>query len=549
MNLRVVLLLAAAALSCSPDDVASSARSVGPVAPLGLVTPARFDVNESAAVFVGVRKFPADGTLAPVPYAVDDMVDLAYAFALERSVALVRAKNVVLALDELPQKNASRQRLKKLQAAGARTIRTRGDMIAVIEKQAKRTGRNGVFIVGLASHGFMVDGTPYVLTSTSKFARRETALSVAKVQALASHAERSLVFVDACREPVPSNARFPMAPRTNPTVERRLEKARGQAALSAGTFAYDDLKKQNGVFTAAVLDVLACQADRSARGVVNVTRLVHAVEGRVRKWIAENRDPNVGVATVWSIDGSAAGMPVAACSRPEQLVRAKCDGPSVTAFGAEGSRFWQHTVAGRTADCRVADLDGDGLNEVVTALTNGQVIIFDIDGTATPPTAPTGTLRKLLVEELHRKNSFQILTLSHTPEGSVLSIIGSDGAPVATPYRHPGRIEEVRVDQRTSRHKRKIVVWSTDDDLPVHHGPVATILVLDVDKRGFDAGSRRWYGYVPQPVELVEVRDHDNDRERDIYVRTSTGYLSLDFDGRVLDAKRSMFVPLHPAAR
>jgi hypothetical protein len=42
-----------------------------------------FDPQYSAALFVGVRDF-TDVTLAPVPYALDDAVDLAYEFAIQQ---------------------------------------------------------------------------------------------------------------------------------------------------------------------------------------------------------------------------------------------------------------------------------------------------------------------------------------------------------------------------------------------------------------------------------------------------------------------------------
>ena len=80
---------------------------------------ARFDREQSAALFVGVRRFTRDSTLAPVRFAVDDAVDLAYAFALDPNVALVPPHRVVLALSGQPEKAESKKRLEELKAAHA----------------------------------------------------------------------------------------------------------------------------------------------------------------------------------------------------------------------------------------------------------------------------------------------------------------------------------------------------------------------------------------------------------------------------------------------
>lgn len=80
-----------------------------------------FDPGQSAGLFVGIREFE-DGQLATNPYAVDDAVDLAHLFSLE--LQLIAPRNVALALAGEPQKDASRERLEALRAAGAREIKT-----------------------------------------------------------------------------------------------------------------------------------------------------------------------------------------------------------------------------------------------------------------------------------------------------------------------------------------------------------------------------------------------------------------------------------------
>src|SRR5258708_37872618 len=118
-----------------------------------------FDRAQAAALFVGVRYFTHDETLAEVRYAVDDAVDLAFVFALDRNVRLVDAGRVVLALSGEPQKPESQQKLDALRAAGA-TIREAGetDILALLERQSRSVRKKGILIVRISTHGFNADG-------------------------------------------------------------------------------------------------------------------------------------------------------------------------------------------------------------------------------------------------------------------------------------------------------------------------------------------------------------------------------------------------------
>ena len=78
------------------------------------------DAAESAALFVGVREFTHDRTLAEVRYAADDAIDLAYLLAIERVPRLVDPRRVVLALSGKPRKPESETRLIALLDAAMR---------------------------------------------------------------------------------------------------------------------------------------------------------------------------------------------------------------------------------------------------------------------------------------------------------------------------------------------------------------------------------------------------------------------------------------------
>lgn len=283
--------------------------------------PSRFDRTQSAALFVGVRRFTKDHTL-DVPYAVDDAVDLAYTFALDPRVNLVPAERVVLALSGTPQKEESQRRLAELQKAGAQVEHAdQSDILLLLQQQAAAAGQDGIFILSISSHGFVWEGTPYILGSTSLFRYPDTALSTTRIFDIVatSEARRSLLFIDACRERIAAEVRTAAPdPRTAAPIVDRMTQIEGQVvfyAAAPGRYAYDDPKNENGVFTRAVIEGLHCNA--ADDGVVTVDTLRRYVEREVRQWIRAHRDPSIGAAIQVSMEGDTDDMPLAVCSRPE----------------------------------------------------------------------------------------------------------------------------------------------------------------------------------------------------------------------------------------
>lgn len=361
------------------------------VRPMGLVTPgassSQFDPRRSAALFVGVRKFSHDGT-AEVPYAVDDAVDLAYLFSMDPRVSLVPPSRVVLAISGQPHKDDSKIRLAQLRAANARIIKRAGpnDILTAIEEQAAKVGDNGILILSLATHGFVHDGLPYVLGSTSRFEYPETALPATRLFDIAARAKRSLIFVDACRERIALGTRSAGADASTaaPLLER-MGGVTGQVifyAAAAGGYAYDDPVSKNGVFTKAILDGLRCSAT-TTRTAVTVENLRTHVERQVLEWVRANRDPSIESATQVSIDGGAGRMPLAACPPDPSRIRiasAPYEGSVVTALDSDRNVLWPYDAGTRVLQTAVEDLDADGRQEVVVA-TGGKLVTLDRDGT------------------------------------------------------------------------------------------------------------------------------------------------------------------------
>lgn len=317
-----LILLVATPFAVTLIVTGRDTRSVRPVkiAPPG--TSASFDPAQSVALFIGIRTFGEDETLQSVPYAVDDAVDLAYVFALDPRVALVRPNRVVLALsDENPRKEISKRRLAELKRNGAVVApATQSQILKLLSRQAGTVGVDGIFIVSFATHGFSDEGAQYLVASNSLFREVDTAIPAARVFDLvaSSDATRSLILVDTCRERVRrQRSTTPELLSAAPLIQR-MGLTAGQVVLygaAAGKWAYDDDIRQNGVFTGAVLDALQCRAGHDRSGIVTVNELAAAVEQRVLTWIRINLDPSIRNATQVNIDGAARAMPLATCSR------------------------------------------------------------------------------------------------------------------------------------------------------------------------------------------------------------------------------------------
>ncbi|HEV2722387.1 MAG TPA: caspase family protein, partial [Thermoanaerobaculia bacterium] len=378
-----LVLLAAATTAVVVPLAWRGTRSVRPVAEPPRSPSAGFDRRQSAALFVGVRDF---ASVEPVPFAVDDAVDLAYLFALHPRVRLVPPRRVVLVLSGTkPVKPESREHLRALREAGA-DVRERADaadVLAALHEQTALAGRDGMLIVSIAAHGLLRDGNSYVLGSSSRIYDPTTMLSTAEIfdTIAASAAQRSVVFVDACRDRMVKGRRAVLSSAMGGApLARRLAHARGQVvfyAAAAGESAYDDFQAQNGVFTKAVIGGVQCGAAK-VRGAVTTETLARYVETNVRSWIRENRDPNVGSATQVNMDGDARNMPLATCG-PLVLgpARAAAAGTTVRAFLPENELLWQRDAGRAVVRAEAIDLDADGWREVVFGTSDAVVALDD----------------------------------------------------------------------------------------------------------------------------------------------------------------------------
>ncbi|MCB1036860.1 MAG: SUMF1/EgtB/PvdO family nonheme iron enzyme, partial [Acidobacteria bacterium] len=95
-----------------------------------------------------------------------------------------------------------------------------------------------------------------------------------------------------------------------------IARASGQVVLSAATqggYAYDDLKRGNGVFTAALLEGLRGAAPADSRGLITVRTLADYLQDRVTAWIRLHRPDHAAVSRGIGrrIEGPAELLPLA----------------------------------------------------------------------------------------------------------------------------------------------------------------------------------------------------------------------------------------------
>ncbi|MEM8930688.1 MAG: SUMF1/EgtB/PvdO family nonheme iron enzyme, partial [Acidobacteriota bacterium] len=187
----------------------------------------------------------------------------------------------------------------------------------------KKSGKKGLFVATIASHGFMGDDLDALVAEDSVYnhmkstgPRLSTLLGTIR-DASRTAAKRQLVLVDACRnQVVKARGGGDAAPMANAFAEA-IEQARGQVVLAAtvpGGFAYDDHDRQNGVFTAAMLDGLRGAAPSNEEGLVTVEALAHFVNEQVVAWVELHKPQDVDASRGIHYkleDVAAAGLPLA----------------------------------------------------------------------------------------------------------------------------------------------------------------------------------------------------------------------------------------------
>jgi hypothetical protein len=509
-------------VACSKS---SESRAVTPLRLADTPALSKFSRDASTGLFIGVRDFPHD-RLLEVPYACDDAVDLAHRFVFTQRVALLPPQRVVLAISGSPQKEESKKRLRELGQAGVRIVRTvsANVILDLLKEQSARAGREGLFVLSIASHGFQQNGDAYILGSTSEFGSPETAVRAATIFDVAAQASRSLIFIDACRDRVQQGTRgaAPEPDAAAPHI-RRMKGVLGQVifyAAAPGEYAFDDPVHQNGVFTKAVLDGLNCEAS-APRGTVLVETLHTYVDREVRRWIRENKNRTVNPATQISMEGQTRNMSLCECWRnPGRSIRIAVDRSILTAYGDDTRPLWRTDFGEPIIHADAVDLDANALPEVVVGFRN-RIVVLDRDGKQRwTRSSDARTLRTFTTGDLFEKHTNQIVALWNDSRSSRLSVFESDGSERSS-REVADLLLHVAIGRPTNMHAPKIVV-ATNNALLLFH------------PRKLSAGTPIWRRLLRTPISDVRIVEATSGRHRDIAVATANGTTRFTFEGKIV---------------
>ena len=519
MGLGALALATTAFFFNRPDT-----RSVGPAQPTSTESSSAEDARaNSTGLFIGVREFRHDPSLE-VPYAVDDAVDLAYMFSLGRA-GLVPPDRIVLALAGKPQKEESRERLQKLREAGAKVEDATSDDIGnLLDKQIKLAGQDGTLVLSIATHGFLDNGDAYILGSASKMG--DLHLRLTDLFDAATRTKRSVIFVDACRDRIGETSRGagPDSKTAAPHI-RRMAKYHGQVifyAAAPGQYAYDDYIRQNGVFTATVLDGLNCKAS-VLRDTVLVESLNHYVEREVHRWIKENKDLDVAPATQIIMDGGTGGIGLSTC-KSGRCASVVANGSQITVYNDNQEELWTKDLHKAIMRAELADFDMDPHCEVVVGLDD-RIDVFSRKGTLRWSQNAEGMkLREFSTSDLLQKREKHVIALWVSEDGSASRVTTMDGDGEIKTYDHAGPIQHIEIGRPTNQFSRKIVVADS-----------GCLYVLDPLK--LNLLWRRPLGSTSDAIHDIRIGNADNNPEHDIVVVTKNGTTTFDFDGKILREK------------
>ncbi len=280
-----------------------------------------FDIAGSSGLFVGIREF-RDKSIKNVQFAVDDAVDLAYLFSCD--LELIEPSRLWLAIAGEPQKTDSRGRLRALKYRGAREIHaSRNQILSRVEDLAGETSPDGLMVVTFATHG-LTDGSSQLLVASDSMRNlpMDTGIDIRRIlkSLQTSDCRRKLLLVDSCQELVTNGASRSLSSHLEDAfveVFRRAEGLVSMVAAPSGGLAFDDHRRRNGVFSAAILDGLRGDAPEN-NGFITPETLQVYIGNCLDRWFRRNDRPYRGFSV--KLDGNAQNLPLAS-SNPEHIER------------------------------------------------------------------------------------------------------------------------------------------------------------------------------------------------------------------------------------
>jgi len=529
---RLLLFATILAWSCGPTPSIGDHRGAYPL--LEKRADRSFAPDDSAGLFVGIRSF-IDDNLADVEFAVDDAVDLAYAFCIEEKTKRIPPERAVLAIVGAPEKPDSKRRLQELKDAGIRIIApTQKNILNALRERAAAAGSRGLLVVTLATHGFSSQGVPYLVSSSSYFQHLDTSISVSRMLDVASAtgAKRSLFLVDACRERLKNDPRAVQPDDASKSLfMKKMNRTTGQAVLwaaAAGGYAYDDKDRRNGVFTYWVLQGLQGKAATDSEGFVTFDTLAQYVDREVTNWITTNRKLDVFASTQISAESTARNMPLvyygtSTAGPPPPLPKPQnvaASDETFCVFDETGKELWENKVAGKIIKSEVADLDHDGFNEVIVGDDSGCLTAFKANGVELWKQHTPYPVTKLLIARLARTGKQkQVAAISSNGSQSQLSVVDAKGKMSICPYN--GDLREIGLLTNMQKWTRLVLIGELQhSSIRGIEGAVPNIQLLHPFSGKLAAC---WSGIVSQTIDRVETRDCNDDMRPDVLIRTNSG--------------------------
>lgn len=237
--------------------------------------------------------------------------------------------------------------------------------------------------------------------------------------------------------------------------------------------------------------------------------------------------------------------------------------------------LWAQKFSGDICNAAVADLDGDGRQEVIVgiggrAIDAGQLIAFDKDGDRKWQFQPdarfhypggrsgrlTAGFFALLPEAGGGRGRGVVAAYRDSQDWYQSCLFTLDGRLRETGrYWHPGHLHHVIVDAPSPQARSKIVASGVNNDLSPQfpgEGYIPCMFMLDPERVAGEApprhgdgskGSEEWYGVILPKNEIItrlEVVDRSGDHRNEICAWTVHGHIFyVGFDGALHSQARS----------
>lgn len=170
---------------------------------------------------------------------------------------------------------------------------TRANILTALKAVADATEPDDLLVLYYSGHGDEASGESYLIPRDGRrLTLRDTAIPVSRVKEILEEAPANakIIVLDACHSgaDIPGKAPKPMS---EAFIRRVFDQAEGLVILASckkGQLSYEWRENERSVFTHFLLEALAGQADRDAKGFVTVQDASRHVTNGVKLWASQN---------------------------------------------------------------------------------------------------------------------------------------------------------------------------------------------------------------------------------------------------------------------